>query len=523
MAKAADVYFQVDPWKIIEEGFDPAYSRVSESVFSLANESLGVRGCFDEGGSADSLRGAYVNGVYDVERLNRSYRGIIDQTHFMIPAADWLMTDLVLDGERLDLGKSLFRDFWREMDMRRGTLKRSFVWRTASGKELRLTFLRFLDMTHRERAYQRVAMEPLNFSGTVDFVSGLSFDVIHEGYKKCYWRDARVEAFENRLMLQSHTTLSGQEVFAGALLNMPPDAAVRKDGQTVSLRAALPLEQGREIHVDKRVVILFDGQTGGALWQSGMAALAESERISLDEALAAQQTYWGDYWRTSDVQIEAAPGNEAVVAAEQQGIRFCSFQLAQTYSGGSMRHNIGAKGLTGEAYNGHAFWDTEACCLPFYLFTNPQAARYLLLFRYNTLPRALERARMLEEIQPGNVVVWDTGRDTISAQWGEMMTKVSKNRGCRGAVIDGGVRDTGRVLEQQFPVFCRYRSSNGMLGRFRITSWQVPIMIGEVRIYPGDVVFGDIDGVIVIPRKLAYGILLYVYNYIPSYAGTGTR
>ena len=111
MAKAADVYFQVDPWKIIEEGFDPAYSRVSESVFSLANESLGVRGCFDEGGSADSLRGAYVNGVYDVERLNRSYRGIIDQTHFMIPAADWLMTDLVLDGERLDLGKSLFRDF----------------------------------------------------------------------------------------------------------------------------------------------------------------------------------------------------------------------------------------------------------------------------------------------------------------------------------------------------------------------------------------------------------------------------
>ena len=63
MAKAADVYFQVDPWKIIEEGFDPAYSRVSESVFSLANETLGVRGSFDEGGSVDSLRGAYVNAI----------------------------------------------------------------------------------------------------------------------------------------------------------------------------------------------------------------------------------------------------------------------------------------------------------------------------------------------------------------------------------------------------------------------------------------------------------------------------
>ena len=119
-----------------------------------------------------------------------------------------------------------------------------------------------------------------------------------------------------------------------------------------------------------------------------------------------------------------------------------------------------------------------------------------------------ERARMLESIEPGNVVVWDTGRDTISAQWGEMMTKVSKKRGCRGAVVDGGVRDTNKVLTQDFPVFCRYRSSNGMLGRFRITAWQVPIMIGEVRIYPGDVVFGDIDGVIIIPRKLAYDVLL---------------
>lgn len=61
-----------------------------------------------------------------------------------------------------------------------------------------------------------------------------------------------------------------------------------------------------------------------------------------------------------------------------------------------MRHNVGAKGLTGETYNGHAFWDTEAGCLPFYLFTNPATARDLLLFRFNTLPQALYRAKMLD-------------------------------------------------------------------------------------------------------------------------------
>lgn len=119
-----------------------------------------------------------------------------------------------------------------------------------------------------------------------------------------------------------------------------------------------------------------------------------------------------------------------------------------------------------------------------------------------------ERARMLEQIGPGDLVVWDTSGDTFSAQWGEMMTKVSKKRGCRGAILDGGVRDTAAVLKQNFPVFCKYRTSNGMLGRFRTTAWQVPIMIGDVKIFPGDVVFGDIDGVIVVPRKMAYDTLL---------------
>lgn len=397
MAKVADVYFKVDPWKIIEDGFDPNYSRVSESVFSLANESIGVRGFFEESGSVDSLRGCYCNGVYDMEKLGRSYKGIVDKTHFMIPAADWLLTHLSLDGEKLDLGTIRFRDHRRELDMRRGTLTRSFVWQTASGKELRLTFLRFLDMVHRERAYQRVTLEALNFSGDVALESGLSFQVCHEGRRTCFWGDTRQEISENRLCIQSRTLGSGQEVFAGAIVELPGDPVTCE--KSVSLRANVHLVQGQAQSIDKRAVILFDGSEGDELWNKGQAALAESKTVSLDRALEAQQAYWADYWHVSDVRIQAAgddPETAAAVCAEQQGIRFCSFQLAQTYNGGSMRHNIGAKGLTGEAYNGHAFWDTEACCLPFYLFTNPEAAKDLLLFRYNTLPMALERAKMLD-------------------------------------------------------------------------------------------------------------------------------
>lgn len=118
-----------------------------------------------------------------------------------------------------------------------------------------------------------------------------------------------------------------------------------------------------------------------------------------------------------------------------------------------------------------------------------------------------ERVKMLESFQPHSFIVWDTDQDAESTQWGEVITMAALRRGVRAAAVDGGCRDTDKVLEMQFPVFCKYRNSNGMLGRFRITGWEVPIKIGDVIIYPGDVVLGDIDGVIIIPRAIAYEIL----------------
>jgi len=120
----------------------------------------------------------------------------------------------------------------------------------------------------------------------------------------------------------------------------------------------------------------------------------------------------------------------------------------------------------------------------------------------------VERAKMLEAIPQDSIVVWDTSEDDESAQWGEIMTMASIRQGCRGAIVDGGVRDTNKVLEQGFPLFCKYRTSNGMLGRFRLIGYQLPINMGKVMICPGDVVMGDIDGCICIPREVAYDVLV---------------
>lgn len=117
------------------------------------------------------------------------------------------------------------------------------------------------------------------------------------------------------------------------------------------------------------------------------------------------------------------------------------------------------------------------------------------------------RAEMLDDMPKGCIVVWDAGDEVEASHWGEVMTASAIARGARGAVVNGGLRDTMQVLDQNFPVWNRYRTSNGSLGRTKITGYNVPLRIGKVYIKPGDVIFGDIDGVLVIPRAIAFEVL----------------
>jgi 4-hydroxy-4-methyl-2-oxoglutarate aldolase len=118
------------------------------------------------------------------------------------------------------------------------------------------------------------------------------------------------------------------------------------------------------------------------------------------------------------------------------------------------------------------------------------------------------RAEMLTKIPNGAVCVWDTNRDNMAAHWGGMMTASAVKAGAVAAVVDGGIRDVHQILEREFPIFYRYRTPNGLLSRATVTEYQKPVQIGEAIVNPGDFIFGDYDGVMVVPRPRAYEILL---------------
>lgn len=118
------------------------------------------------------------------------------------------------------------------------------------------------------------------------------------------------------------------------------------------------------------------------------------------------------------------------------------------------------------------------------------------------------RTKMLDEMHEDAFIVYDTSGDEESTSWGGVMTATARGKGVKAACVDGGIRDTHQILEADFPVFYKYRSSNGSLGRCLITDYQVPIQIGKCFIKPGDIIMGDVDGVLAVPRDIAYEVLV---------------
>lgn len=118
-----------------------------------------------------------------------------------------------------------------------------------------------------------------------------------------------------------------------------------------------------------------------------------------------------------------------------------------------------------------------------------------------------QRLAMLDSITPYTISVWACGGHTGAVHWGEIMSTAARERGCLGAVVDGGVRDVAFIDEMGFPVFAKFKCAASSIGRWHIKEWQVPVRIGHTTIYPGDFVFGDVDGVVVVPKDMIMAVL----------------
>jgi maltose phosphorylase len=416
--KTSDKYFKVDPWLVVEDGFDPAKQRLSESIFSLANEHMCVRGYFEEGYSGDHLLGSYFSQLYELldVKYPQVFKGFVSEVAAMITAVDWLYTRISVDGETLDLATSKFSDFRRVLDLREATLTRELTWTTKSGKSLRLKFVRFTDLENTALGCQRIVIEPLDFSGEATIVSGADFNTIYElaaGWDQTqgsgagarasaasreellkttnFWTEEKRGREGELCAIQARTMKSGFSLFSSFRVRADQELSPKlvESDKFIGLESKLELKKGTATVFEKVAVNHWEqGAEAGQVWKAGMELARKSAAMGFDGALEEHRRGWKRFWDRMDIEIDGDP-------ELQQGVRYSLFAMYINYHGESEARNVLCK-LGGEVYSGVNFWDTEIYCHRMYMFFDPAIARKLLMYRYHYLPRAIENAKRID-------------------------------------------------------------------------------------------------------------------------------
>lgn len=384
-------FIKTDPWRLVEDRFDPSRVKSSESLFALGNGVMGGRANFEERYSGPSLQGNYIGGVYypDKTRVGWWKNGYPEYFAKVLNAAFWIGVDVAVDGEPLDLAAAEVKAFYREMDMRRSVLTRRMRVVLKNGAEVAVEAVRFFSLARRELGVVKYTVTPLDRAVSITFSPHIDADVRNTdaNYDEKFWEEVSTDADA----VQSRTRKSGFEAaWAQAVELDGADWHCETRPEKVRSTAVVRREKGCAAVLYKYVGICSSlNHAPAELMAAARGVAADGLRTGFDALLREQEAAWAARWHGCDIVIGGDP-------AAQQGIRFCIFMLLQTYTGVDTRLNIGPKGFTGEKYGGVTYWDTEAYCLPFYMATAGQAvARELLVYRFNQLDKAIENAAKL--------------------------------------------------------------------------------------------------------------------------------
>ena len=394
-------FLKTDEWNVIEESFHADNLRAFESIFSLGNGRLGQRGNFEETYSSDTLQGSYLAGIsyLDKTRVGWWKNGYPNYFTRIPNAPNWSGIIVRLIDEELDLALWDVDSFERRLDMKEGISYRDFQVTSPKGHKLKVHVEHITSMANQNLCIIKYSVTSVNYEGKISLVPYINGDVKHEtsNFNEKMWNILRAETTSEYAYLWTQTRHEDSQVCSCMTYQLFKNSKeitgnpikIEKEKMT-GFSIGADVKPGERVTLIKYTAVLsslyYDRQL---LVDEAVSESKKAKAIGWDALVNEHKKVWEDIWNETDVIIDGDP--EA-----QQGIRFNIFQLNQTYRGDDPRLNIGSKGFTGEKYGGNTYWNTELCCVPFFLLSNPKdVARNLLLYRYNHLPKAIENAKKL--------------------------------------------------------------------------------------------------------------------------------
>ena len=391
-----------DPnWLLEAPGYDAMREHGIESRFAIGNGFLGVRASRTVGRGPtwltwqNSLNWAswprtFVAGLFDIPNTDPPVPALV-------PVADWLRVSILLDGEALLLRRGTTLEHVRRLDMRHGLLLAEWRQRLPSGLTAKVRTLRLVSQAERALGLQFLTLE----------VDRDGVEVKLEAWFEAAGMGMRPLRIESELG-------AWRTVQSGKAVAMAATASLSLAGRATPPDAVSPLRRewwwrsvaGQVASLERIVAVVRTDTPTEDPGPAATAALERAKRTGGDAVLARHSAAWAFRWQASDVEIEGD-------ATLDRALRFAIYHLNSAANPDDPLVSIGARGLTGDAYLGHVFWDTDIYLLPFYTATWPEAARSLLMYRYRTLAGA--RAKAARGGWRGALFAWesaDTGEET---------------------------------------------------------------------------------------------------------------
>ncbi len=383
-----------------------------ETLFHNANGYIGIRSAFEEGypEGYQSLRGQYINGFYDLTDMEPPERlyGLIDEKQVMLNVMDTQTIRLFIDQEEFSMFTGTVVESSRWVDTVKGVTGRQVKWVSPLGKEVGITITRMTSFTQLSLFTIDYQVKLLNQPASIMFQSGHNGTVLNHYDPKepsrCeqvfYLTPVECELMYDISYITSATNRSDLKVCTSVtnILANEEQRHVFMENNNIISHLSTTAKVGETVRFIKYAVFCDSARCCNCRERSA-SEMEKALAVPLEELYRAQAEFMADYWEKCLVEIE---GDDALNMA----VRYSLFQLLQSV-GKDQFGNVPVKGLSGERYEGHYFWDTEIYIQPFFTMTNPDYSKTLIEYRYETLPMARENARLLGHSQ-GALYPWRT-------------------------------------------------------------------------------------------------------------------
>ncbi|SFC57050.1 alpha,alpha-trehalose phosphorylase [Alkalibacterium subtropicum] len=405
-------------WIVTEEGTDAKTIRQNETLFALSNGHIGTRGSLEEAERTKEYshsEATLVNAYYDSEPIQYGEwaYGYAKEHQTVIPVPNGKKLAIRLENDLFDLTTGKTTNHKRQLDLKKGLLTRSFTWENTQGHKLDVKIERFVSYDYPELLAQNITLTPQDDGCDLQMVANLddlkelgniteeeSNDPRIKAHKERRFQSKRLEDFDNQL-LHIETNNTHLHLIVGEK-NQLSDPSVQSHFEDGAESWKLETKKGDTIQLERLIAysnIFHEESKIEDKAQRLTTILNEASAIGFKGLKEKHIAHMEEFWELSDIEIV---GDDEL----QVGLRFNLFHLYQA-AGRDGKRNMSAKGLSGEGYEGHYFWDTEMYMLPFFLYTQPKIAKHLLNYRYTILEEARNRAREMA-VDNGALFAWRT-------------------------------------------------------------------------------------------------------------------